>query len=316
MKIIILDKKTVTEGDLSLEPITKLGEVVSYDLTEKDQLLDHIGDADIVLCNKIVITGDVIRSCNNLKYIGVLATGYNNVDLEAAKERGIIVCNAPSYSTDAVAQHTFSLLLHITNQIGRYSQSVMEGNWIHSKTFSYFPYPIQEIAGTTMGIIGYGSIGRKVTSIAKAFGMNVVVYTRTQRKEDGITFVSLEELLKESDFISIHCPLTEETRGLISKEQIEKMKNTAVLINTSRGPIVNEKDLAEALNQNQIAGAALDVLSREPMRADNPLKDAKNCVITPHIAWAPLKTRERLINIVADNILHYLKGDPINVVNP
>ena len=258
---------------------------------------------------------DVIDQCKNLKYIGIFATGYNNINLEAARDKGIIVCNAPSYSTDAVAQHTFAFILHFMNKVAQYNQSVHEDRWINSKTFSYFPYPISEVAGKILGIAGYGSIGQKVAEIARAFGMKVIVYTRTKKDVPGIEFVNEEDLFKNSDILTIHCPLTEETRNFVNKERIELMKRDAILINTARGPIINEQDLADALNNERIAGAGLDVLSREPMREDNPLKSAKNCVITPHIGWAPIQARERLIGIVADNIKHFIDGNPMNVVN-
>lgn len=315
MKIVILDKKTVTEGDISLKAIEVLGEVISYDITEKEDIVKNIGDAEIALCNKVSFDADVIDQCKNLKYIGIFATGYNNIDLEAARDKGIIVCNAPSYSTDAVAQHTFAFILHFMNKVAQYNQSVHEDRWINSKTFSYFPYPISEVAGKILGIAGYGSIGQKVAEIAKAFGMKVIVYTRTKKDVPGIEFVNEEDLFKNSDILTIHCPLTEETRNFVNKERIELMKRDAILINTARGPIINEQDLADALNNERIAGAGLDVLSREPMREDNPLKSAKNCVITPHIGWAPIQARERLIGIVADNIKHFIDGNPMNVVN-
>lgn len=315
MKIVILDKKTVTEGDISLKAIEDLGEVISYDITEKEDIVKNIGDAEIALCNKVSFDADVIDQCKNLKYIGIFATGYNNIDLEAARDKGIIVCNAPSYSTDAVAQHTFAFILHFMNKVAQYNQSVHEDRWINSKTFSYFPYPISEVAGKILGIAGYGSIGQKVAEIAKAFGMKVIVYTRTKKDVPGIEFVNEEDLFKNSDILTIHCPLTEETRNFVNKERIELMKRDAILINTARGPIINEQDLADALNNERIAGAGLDVLSREPMREDNPLKSAKNCVITPHIGWAPIQARERLIGIVADNIKHFIDGNPMNVVN-
>lgn len=315
MKIVVLDKKTVTEGDISLKAIEDLGDVKFYNLTSNEEIVDHIDDAEIILVNKVSIKADVMDRCKNLKYIGLFATGYNNIDLEKAKESGIVVCNAPAYSTQAVAQHTFALLLHLTNKVATYNESVHDGKWINSETFSYFPYPLSEIAGMTMGLFGFGSIGHKVADIANAFGMKVIVYTRTPKVEENVEFVTEEELFARSDVLSIHCPLTDATRDFIDVTRLKQMKSTAILINTARGPIVNEKDLADALNQNIIAGAAVDVLSREPMREDNPLKTAKNCVITPHIAWAPKQTRERLIQIVADNIKHYLDGNPINVVN-
>lgn len=315
MKIVILDKRTVTEGDVSLEAIEQLGEVVSFDFTTPEEMVDHIGDAEAVLCNKTFMKREIMEQCPNLRYIGLFATGYNNVDLIAAKELGIVVCNAPAYSTDAVAQHAFALLLHITNKVSTYNDSVQAGGWIESRTFSYFPYPISELSGMTFGILGFGSIGKKVAGIAKAFGMRVIVYTRTPGQYEGVEYVSEEELFKHSDVLSIHCPLTDATRGFVDASRLAKMKSTAILINTARGPVVNEEDLANALNAGTIAAAGLDVLSHEPMKEDNPLRQAKNCVITPHVAWAPKQTRERLIGIVAENIRQYEAGSPINVVS-
>lgn len=315
MKIVILDKNTVTKGDISMKEIEALGTVTSYDYTDREDVVNQIGDGEIVLCNKSIITKEVMNQCKAIKYIGLFATGYNNVDLAAAKEKGIVVCNAPSYSTHAVAQHVFALILHITNQAAKYNQSVQQGDWIDAENFSYFPYPIMELVGMTLGIYGFGEIGQTVARIGKAMGMNIIVTTRTPKKNPEIEFVDTDELFQRSDILTIHCPLTDETRGLISMERLSCMKPTSLLINTARGPIVNEHDLAEALNTGIIAGAGLDVLSREPMRADNPLRGAKNCVFTPHIAWAPKQTRERLITIVADNIRQYMQGCPKNVVN-
>lgn len=315
MKIVILDKNTVTKGDISLESIESLGTVKSYDYTDGDDVASQIGDGEIVLCNKSNITKEVMNQCKNIKYIGLFATGYNNIDLEAAKENGIVVCNAPSYSTYAVAQHVFALILHMANQVAKYDQSVQQGDWVAAENFSYFPYPIMELAGMTLGIYGYGEIGKTVASIGSAMGMKVIATTRTPKKAQGVEYVSVEELFQRSDILTIHCPLTDATRGLVSMERLSLMKPSSILINTARGLIVDESDLAKALNDGVIAGAGIDVLSIEPMSKDNPLRGAKNCVFTPHIAWAPKQTRERLINIVADNIKQYLQGHPKNVVN-
>lgn len=314
MKIVILDKKTVSLGDISLDSIEKLGDVESYDLTLPDQVIDRMKDAEAVLCNKVILDEKIMEHCSNLKYIGLFATGYNNVDLKAAKKNNIIVCNAPAYSTEAVAQHVFALLLHFTNQVAQYHASVQKEDWIHSDTFSYFNYPTSEIAGVTMGIVGFGSIGKKTAEIAKAFGMNVIVSTRTERKADGAEFVSFPELLNRSDVISLHCPLTEATTGLICENTLSQMKKSAVLINTSRGGVIKENDLVQALDKGVIAGAGLDVLTVEPMEEGNPLLHAKNCIITPHIAWAPKQTRVRLIEIVAENLKQYKNGTPVNMV--
>lgn len=315
MKIVILDKNTVTKGDISLGPIEALGTVKSYDYTGQDDVASQIGDGEIVLCNKSNITKEVMNQCEHIKYIGLFATGYNNIDLEAATENGIVVCNAPSYSTYAVAQHVFALILHITNQVAKYDQSVQQGDWVAADNFSYFSYPLVELAGMTLGIFGYGEIGQTVARIGAALGMKVIVTTRTPKNVSEVEYVSTEELFARSDILSIHCPLTDATRGLVSIERLSLMKSSAILVNTARGLIVNEHDLAKALNEGVIAGAAVDVLSREPMREDNPLRGAKNCVFTPHIAWAPTQTRERLIHIVADNIRQYIQGHPRNVVN-
>lgn len=315
MKIVILDKKTVTLGDVSLASIEALGEVISYDLTSQEQVIERISDAEAVLCNKIVFTKEIIESSPNLKYIGLFATGYNNIDLEAAKEKNIVVCNAPAYSTNAVAQHVFALILHFMNQIPAYHNSVCNKAWIHSDTFAYFPYAISELADLTIGILGFGSIGQRTAAIAKAFGMNVIVHTRTVRDGQEAEFVSLDELFTHSDIVSLHCPLTETTAGLICSKNLAKMKKSAILINTSRGGVVKEQDLADALNQGVIAGAGLDVLTMEPMEENNPLFEAKNCIITPHVAWAPKQTRERLIEIVTDNLTNFINGNPIHIVS-
>lgn len=314
MKIVILDKKTVTSGDIVLAPIEALGEVTAYDLTTPDLVVERVGDAEVVLCNKIVFSAEVIENCPNLKYIGLFATGYNTIDIGAARTRNIVVSNVPSYSTDAVAQHVFALLLHFLNQIHLYNGSVHNKGWIQSDTFAYFPFPIQEISGLTMGIIGYGSIGKKTAEIAKAFGMKVIVHTRTEKAGGEVEYVSMDQVLEGSDVLTIHCPLTEATIGLICKENLDKMKKSAILINTSRGAVVNEKDLAEALNKGTIAGAGLDVLTVEPMEVGNPLLEAQNCVITPHVAWAPKQTRIRLVDMVAENLEQFMKGSPIHVV--
>lgn len=317
MRIIILDKKTVTLNDISLNEIESLGEVTAYDLTSPEQVIERIGDAEIVLCNKSPITKEVIASCKSLKYVGLFATGYNNIDVEAASERGITVSNAGSYSTMAVAQHVFALILEFSSKVGIFSNSVKNGDWIKSQTFSYFNYPTKEINGLTIGILGFGSIGKTVAKIADAFGMRVIVSTRTVPK-DGLSsyeFVTQDELFKQSDIITIHCPLTKDTAGLICKDNLNKMKKNAILINTSRGGVVIEQDLTDALNNDVIAGAGLDVLSAEPMLSTNPLINAKNCIITPHIAWAPKETRQRLVSIVADNVRCFLDGKPKNIVN-
>ncbi len=315
MKIAILEAKTVSRGDVSFEEIYRLGEVKEFPLTPVDRIVENVGDAEIVLCNKTPFTEDVLRACPNLKYIGLCATGYNNIDVKTCNELGITVCNVPAYSTSAVAQLVFSFILHFANRTSAYNKFVRGGGWIKSETFSDFLYPIQELAGKTIGIIGYGSIGRKVAQIAQAFNMKVIVNTRTAKQDGSVKFVGLKELFSEADIITAHCPLTEETAGLINKETLSYCKPSCVIINTSRGAVVNEQELADALNSGKIAGAALDVLCQEPMAADCPLINAKNCIITPHIAWAPLETRERLVRIAAENIRAFIEGNPVNTVN-
>lgn len=314
MKIVLLEAGAVSAGDVSFEGLYSLGEVVEYDFTSNDQIVERIGDAEAVLCNKTLLTGDVLRACPNLKYIGECATGYNNIDIKTAKELGITVCNVPSYSTEAVAQQVFSFILHFASKTSQYNDLVHNGGWIKSRSFSCFNYPIAELFGMTLGIIGYGSIGKAVAKIAKAFGMNVVVNTRTAKQDSSVKFEGIEELFATSDFISVHCPLTEITNGLVNKNLLEKCKKTAILINTSRGPVINEEDLAFALNNDIIAGAGLDVLCQEPMKADNVLLNAKNCIMTPHIAWAPVKTRIRLMDAVEENLKAFIDGNPINTV--
>ena len=315
MKIVILEAATVSKNDVSVEEIYRLGEVREYPLTPVDKIVEYVGDAEAVLCNKTPFTAEVLEACPNLKYIGLCATGYNNIDVAAATRLGITVCNAPAYSNAAVAQQVFSFILRYTNRTSAYNRFVHNGGWIRSETFSAFEYPITELAGKTLGIIGYGRIGRQVAKIAHAFDMNVIVNTRTAKQDSSVKFVGLKELLAKSDIITLHCPLTDETNGLIGLDALKLCKPTAILINTSRGAVINEADLAYALNNDIIAGAGLDVLCEEPMSADNPLLNAKNCIITPHIAWAPIDTRKRLITIVADNLSAFINGKPINTVN-
>ncbi len=315
MKIVILEAATVSKNDVSFEEIYRLGEVREYPLTPVDKIVEYVGDAEAVLCNKTPFTAEVLEACPNLKYIGLCATGYNNIDVAAATRLGITVCNAPAYSNAAVAQQVFSFILRYTNRTSAYNRFVHNGGWIRSETFSAFEYPITELAGKTLGIIGYGRIGRQVAKIAHAFDMNVIVNTRTAKQDSSVKFVGLKELLAKSDIITLHCPLTDETNGLIDLDALKLCKPSAIIINTSRGAVINEADLAYALDNDIIAGAGLDVLCEEPMSADNPLLNAKDCIITPHIAWAPIDTRKRLITIVADNLSAFINGKPINTVN-
>lgn len=313
MKICILDWTTVTSGDIDSDIFSQFGKVRCYPLTDNERAAEYIGDADMVLCNKVLITREVMEKCPNIKYIGLFATGYNNIDIRAAAEKGITVCNAGEYSTNAVAQQTFAYILEHFSRISEYDSFVKDGGWISSKTFSKFPIKTQEIAGKTLAVVGFGSIGRKVAQIASAFGMNVIVNTRTKPENCGYELVSLEDAFSRADVLTIHCPLTEQTEGMVNSYNLSLMKKGALLINTARGGIVNENELAQALSSGKIY-AALDVLRQEPMSEDTPLKTAPNCIITPHTAWAPLETRLRLINIVCENIKAYLNGTPQNKV--
>ncbi|MCM1577946.1 MAG: D-2-hydroxyacid dehydrogenase [Ruminococcus sp.] len=313
-KIVMLEEKTVSQGDVSLEEFYSLGQVTSYPLTPGDKLAEYVGDADIAICNKSLFTKEVMEKCPNLKYIGLCATGYNNIDIKAAEELGITVTNVPGYSSNAVAQQVFAYVLHFASRVAEYSEDVHRGGWVNSDTFSYFTIPTFELAGLTMGIIGMGSIGRLTARTALALDMNVIACSRTKKEIPGVKFVSREEVFSRSDFISMHCPLTEDTYKMVNAELLSLCKKTAYFINTSRGDTVDEEALANALKTGTIAGAGIDVVSAEPMREDNPLLDAPNCIITPHSAWAPVQTRQRLIGIAAGNLRSYLNGTPVNVV--
>ena len=315
MKITILDRNTVTLGDIDFSKIDALGDVTYYDTVEPVKVAECIGDAEVVVCNKAKITSEIIDKCPSLKFIGLFATGYNNIDIEYAAEKGIIVCNAPGYSRDSVVQHTFSLLFNIAGSINEYNKFVKDGKWSLSPLFSCFPFPIIELAGKTMGIIGYGDIGKKVAQVAKTFGMNVVISTRTKPDNCEFKLVSKEELYQISDVISINCPLNKETEKMINKDALGLMKKSAILINTSRGGVIDEYALCEALNNDMIYAAGLDVLTEEPMSKDCPLISAKNCIITPHTAWASLEARTRLVELVADNIKGYINNKIINKVD-
>lgn len=316
MKIVILDSETVTRNDVSLQGITSLGETEVFGYTSNEEVAARIGGADAVICNKCLITDEVFEKCPNLKYVGLFATGYNNVDTQAAKRHGAVVCNVPAYSTSAVAQHTFALILNYFNKIREYADSVDNGEWVNYKLFSYFGIPTAELAGKTIGIIGYGDIGRQTARIARAFDMNVLTYTRSPEKvDDGTKTCTLEYLLQNSDVVSLHCPLTNDNEKMINAETLKLMKKSALLVNTARGGLVDENALAEALNNETIATACVDVLTLEPMREDCPLRNAKNCVITPHVAWAPKETRERLLEKVAENLRLWSEGRAQNVVN-
>ena len=314
-KAVILDAMTVTDGDVSLEPLTSLCDTEVFGYSTPEEVAERIGSAEIVLTNKCRISREVFEKCPNLKFVGVFATGYNNVDIEAAIERGAVVSNVPGYSTASVAQHTFALILHYYSSVSKYSEYTSSGEWCFSKLFTHFGPPLFELSGKTIGIIGYGAIGQSVAKIAKAFGMNVAVHTRTYPKNDGgIEVLPLDELLRKSDIVRLHCPLTKETEKIINERTLSLMKPTAMLINTSRGGTVDEHALRKALDEGKIAAFGADVLTVEPMEKDCPLLGAKNCFITPHIAWAPLETRVRLIGLVKENLEGYLSGNIKNNV--
>mgnify|MGYP003293094498 FL=1 len=316
MNIVILDWSTMCAGnDLSSDIFKEYGNVKAYSLTSPDEVISRIGDAEIVLCNKVLITKDVMDNCPNLRYIGLFATGFNNIDVEYAAEKGITVCNAGQYSTNAVAQQVFAYILDYCSRIRDYDNAVKEGKWESSPCFSYFPIPTAEMQGKTLSIIGYGSIGKKVAELGTAFDMNILISTRTAPENCPYKVTDIDTAVKNADFLTFHCPLTDKTNGMINADLLVKMKKSAVLINTSRGPVVNETDLSEALTNGKISAAYLDVLEKEPMSPDTPLKSAPNCVITPHTAWAAYETRVRLLNIVSENIKNWLDGKPQNKVN-
>ena len=319
MKIVILDGYTLNPGDLSWDALMNIADVTILDRTNSDpqSIIKAIGDAEAVLTNKLQLSKDILIQLPKLKYIGVTATGYNIIDLETAKKQGIVVTNVPAYSTKSVAQLTMALLLELCHHVGDHSNAVHSGQWETSKDFSFWNSPLIELEGKTMGIIGFGQIGKATATLAQAFGLKVLVFNRTVYSEyetETCQFVELDELLKSSDIISLHCPMTDDTAGIIDAETISKMKSSAFIINTSRGGLVVEADLAEALNSDKIAGAAVDVVSAEPIKGDNPLLGAKNCIITPHIAWAPLEARTRCMNITVANFKSFLDDKTQNVV--
>jgi len=316
MKIVVLDGYTLCPGDLSFDSLKQFGDVAVYDRTDKEDVAKRIGDAQIVLTNKTVISREIMEKCSAMRYIGVLATGYNVVDVTAASEHGIVVTNVPAYSTKAVAQHTFALLLACMSRVHEYDAQVKQGRWQTSPDFCFYAGPMEELAGKTLGIIGFGNIGQAVARIALAFGMHVLVHTRTPKAGwEEVAFVTREELFGKSDVITLHCPLTEKTQGIIDAAALVKMKDGVRVINTSRGPLVNEADMAAALSVGKVAKYMADVLSVEPAGEGNPLLAAPNTLLTPHVAWAPLQTRERLLDIAVDNVRNYIKGSPSNVVS-
>ena len=315
MKIVLTDAKTVTQGDLFLEPLKEFGQVVVNELTPYDKIAETIKDADMVICNKTPLNSETLSLATHLKYIGLFATGYNNIDVEYCRAKGITVCNAGSYSTDAVCQHTFALILEGLNRVGDYNKFVHEGNWKNSLTFSPFAFPLSEISQKTIGIVGYGSIGKAVAKVANAFNMNVLAYKRTPVEDSSVTFTDFDTILKESDIVTVHCPLNKDSEKMFDSKAFGKMKKGSIFINTARGGVMDEIALVDALNSGRLSFAGIDVLETEPMAQDCPLCGIENCIITPHIAWAPMETRERLMGIVTGNIRNFLNNKPTNVVN-
>lgn len=319
-KIVVLDGYTENPGDLSWDDLGSLGELVVYDRTpvdDDDEILKRIGDAEAVYTNKTPIRKCVIEACPNLKFIGVLATGYNVIDCATAKEKGIPVCNVPTYGTDAVGQFTMAMLLEICHHVAHHSNAVHEGRWESCPDWCFWDYPLIELAGRTMGVIGFGRIGQSTGRIAKAMGMNVIAYDKfpNESGKEIAEYVELDTLLSTADVIALHCPLFPENERIIGEENIAKMKDGVIILNNSRGPLIVEADLANALNSGKVYAAAVDVVSVEPIKVDNPLLSAKNCVITPHIAWAPKESRQRLMNVAVDNYAQFKKGTIVNAVN-
>jgi glycerate dehydrogenase len=321
MKIVILDGYTENPGDLSWEEFEKLGEVKVYDrtsLTDNREIISRIGNAEAVIVNKTPVNAEAIKACPSIRYIGVLATGYNIVDVAAARAGGIPVCNIPTYGTAAVGQFAIALLLEICHHAGHHDKAVHDGRWEHNPDWCFWDYPLIELADKTMGIIGFGRIGQTTGTIARALGMKVLAFDQypNESGKSIARYVPLDQLLAQSDVIALHCPLFPETQGLINKTSIAKMKDGVIILNNSRGPLIVEQDLADALNRGKVYAAGLDVVSTEPIRGDNPLLKAKNCFITPHISWAPRESRQRLMNIAVNNLTSFIKGVPVNVVNP
>lgn len=312
MKIVLTDAQTVLDNLVNADILKQFGEVEEYGLLRYDEVAEKIADADMVVCNKTLLDKNTLRLAKKLKYIGLFATGYNNIDIDYCKAHNIAVCNAGSYSTNAVAQHTFALILEHFNNTSNYNKYVQDGRWKRSKTFSPFVYPLSELAGKTLGIVGFGNIGRAVAKIANAFEMRVIAYNRSEKQADEGEFVSFETLLEQSDIVSVHCPLNSESENMFDKNAFAKMKKGALFVNTARGGVMVEQVLFDALQSGHLGGAAIDTLKVEPMEEDCILMGAKNCIMTPHIAWAPVETRVRLMNIVADNIRAFLNGTPQN----
>lgn len=313
MNLVFTDWATLSDGTNTPESFSEFGTVTAYDLTTPEQLPERLANADAVLCNKTVLLAEILKQCPKLQYIGVCATGYNNIEIAVAKAQGITVCNAGVYSTEAVAQHTFALILHHFSCVAKYDTAVRDGAWKRAKTFSIMPFPMQELSGKTLAVVGYGSIGKQVAKIGDAFGMQVVVATRTIPQDCPYPLVDMDEAFAKADVLTLHTPLTPQTANLVNRRRLETMKPTALLVNTARGGLVVENDLAWALRHHVIASAMLDVLQQEPM-GETPLADLPNCTITPHTAWTPQETRQRLLSIVAENLRLYLAGTPQNVV--
>jgi glycerate dehydrogenase len=318
MKIVVLDGYTLNPGDLDWSSLEALGETVIYDRTSKEDIISRIGDASVILTNKTPLTEEIFEACKNIKYVGVLATGYNVVDVNSAKEHGVVVTNIPTYGTTAVAQFVFALLLELCHRVGHHSDRVAQGAWASSKDFCFWDYPLVELYGKTIGIIGFGRIGHQTSLVARGFGMNVLAFDSYVNKEwekEGVKYVSLDTLLEESDVISLHCPLFPETEKIINAKTLAKAKDGVKIINTSRGPLIDEDALYQALESGKVSGAAMDVLTVEPPKGHNRLSTHPNCIVTPHIAWAPKESRLRLLNIAIDNIKQFINNTPVNVVN-
>lgn len=316
-KIVILDGYTENPGDLSWAPFEALGEVTVFDRTPVDQIIPHIGSAEIVITNKTPLRRETLDACPSIRYIGVLATGYDVVDVQAARERGIPVTNVPAYGTSAVGQYAIAMLLEICHHVAHHAQAVRDGRWQSCPDWCFWDYPLIELDGKTMGVIGFGRIGRQTARIAKAMGMHILAYDNNPCDEGRAIgdYVSLDALYAQSDVIALHCPLFPETRGMICKESIAKMKDGVILLNNSRGPLINEQDLADALESGKVYAAGLDVVSTEPIAGDNPLLHAKNCFITPHISWASRESRARIMDMAANNLSQWLAGTPIHIVD-
>ncbi|MBR6737740.1 MAG: D-2-hydroxyacid dehydrogenase [Clostridia bacterium] len=314
MKITVLEKDSVTKGDIDYSPLNATCEVTYHGIVEPENVSATIGDSDGVIVNKTLITAKVMDECKNLKYIGTFATGYNNIDIDAAKERGITVCNVPAYSTEGVAQSTIAFILYTATSLGKYIQSVNDGDWKKCKNFCYYPYDISEVSGKTLGIIGFGTIGKRVAEIATALGMKVIINSRT-KKESEYEFVSREEVFKRSDWLSLHLPLSKDSENLINETTLSMMKKSAILVNTARGGLIDENALALALKNGVIRASCHDVIRVEPMQDNCPLFGIENCYITPHVAWAGKETRQRLVNVAAKNVECFINGNPQNVVN-